>query len=93
MEVYWNSTQKIAFINVLQDHPQTFVELPLPDYIIPAPCVTRGNSMKFVHSATSIDPYKYSFFPNSISKWNKLLKEIINATSLNNFKILLESYL
>ena len=52
------------------------VDLPLPDYIIPAPRVTRGNSMKFVHPATSTDPYKHSFFPNSISKWNKLPENI-----------------
>ena len=34
-----------------------FVELPLPDYVIPAPRVTRGNSMKFVQPATSVDSY------------------------------------
>ena len=57
------------------------VELPLPDYIIFAPHATRGNSMKLVHPATSVDLYKYSFFPNSISIWNKLPEEIVNTTS------------
>ena len=33
------------------------VELPLPDYIIPAQWITRGNSLEFVHPATSADPY------------------------------------
>ena len=69
------------------------VELPLPDYIIPAPRVTRGNSMKLVHPPTNVDSYKYSFFPNSISVWNKLPEEIVNATSLNKFRTLLKSYL
>ena len=44
------------------------VELPLPDYVIPAPRDTRGNSMKFVQPVTSVDSYKHSFFPNSINK-------------------------
>ena len=45
------------FIGVIQDHS------PLPDYITPAPCATRGNGMKFVHPATSVNLYKYNFFP------------------------------
>ena len=69
------------------------VELPLPDYVIPAPRVTRGNSRKFVQPAISVDSYKHSFFSNSINKWNKLPKEIVNAPSLNNFKTLLKLYL
>ena len=61
------------------------VEFPVPEYIIPAPWVTRGNSMKFVQPAMHIYPYKYSFFPNSISQWNKLSLEIANAADLNDF--------
>ena len=33
-------------------------ELSVPEYIIPAPRVTRGNSMKFVQPAMHIDSYK-----------------------------------
>jgi len=65
------------------------VELPVPEYIIPAPRVTRGNSMKFVQPTMHIDPYKYSFFPNTISQWNKLPLEIANTVDLNDFKNLL----
>ena len=61
------------------------VNLRLPNYIIPAPRVTRGNSMKFIQPTTHTDPYKYSFFPNSISHWNKLPSSVANATSLNDF--------
>ena len=49
-----------------------FVELSLPNYIIPAPCCTRRNSTKFIQPMTSIDSYKFSFFPYSITQWNKL---------------------
>ena len=69
------------------------VELPAPEYIIPAPRVIRGNSMKFVWPAMHIDSYNYSFFPNSISQWNKLPLEIANAADLHDFKNLLQSYL
>ena len=48
------------------------VELSLPDYITLAPRVTRGNSIKFVKPSITVNPYKFSFFPRSISKWNKL---------------------
>ena len=37
------------------------VELPLPDYIVPAPCGTRGHVAKFVHPATFVDSYKFGF--------------------------------
>ena len=34
-----------------------FVELHLPDYIVPAPHATRGNSVKFIQPATSVNSY------------------------------------
>ena len=34
-----------------------FAELPLPNYIIPAPRCTRRNSTKFIQPITSIDLY------------------------------------
>ena len=62
------------------------VELNLPDYIIPAPRITRGHTMKFVQPAMHTDQYKYSFFPNSISHWNKLPPETANIVNLNDFQ-------
>ena len=57
-----------------------FVELSLPNYIIPAPCCTRRNSTKFIQLMTSIDSYKFSFFPYSITQWNKLPDHVVNTT-------------
>ena len=69
------------------------VELPMPDYIISAPRLTHGNNMKFVQPSINVNPYKYSFFPRSISIWNKLptcdcslshFKYILKSMTLNN---------
>ena len=70
-----------------------FVELSLPNYIIPAPHCTRRNSTKFIPPMTSIDSYKFSFFPYSITQWNKLPDHVVNTTSLDNFKSLLKLHL
>jgi len=69
------------------------VELYLPDYIIPAPRVTRGNYNKFVQPVMHIDSYKYSFFPSSITHWNKLPPDVTNTIGLSNFKNMLQSFL
>ena len=69
------------------------VELSLPDYIIPAPRATRGHTIKFVQPPMHTDSYKYSFFPNSVSHWNKLPSKIDDITDLNNLQIFLRSYL
>ena len=62
-----------------------FVELPLPNYTILAPCCTRRNSTKFIQPTTSIDLHKFSFFPYSITQWNKLPDHVVNITSLDTY--------
>ena len=44
--------------------------------------------MKFIPLQTSCDKYKYSFWPRTIiSDWNSLPPNIINMTSISNFKV------
>ena len=43
--------------------------------------------MKFIPVQTSCDKYKYSFWPRIINDWNSLLPNIINMTSISNFKV------
>ena len=64
------------------------VELPLPDYITLAPRVMTGDSIKFLMPLITVNPYKFSFFPRSISKWNKLPP---CDCSVDCFKIMLKS--
>ena len=39
------------------------------------------------------DSYKYGFFPNAISNWNKLPPEIANTVDSTDFQNSLRSYL
>ena len=49
------------------------VELPLPDYIIPASCSTRGNLYSQPHLSIHINT-------NSIIQWNKLPDDITTTS-------------
>ena len=44
------------------------------------------HSQKFRHIGYNIDPYGQSFFPNCISVWNGLAKDIAEANTLYIFK-------
>ena len=74
----------IMFFKIVKN----LVELPMPDYIMSAPRVTHGNNTKFVQPSINVNPYKYSFFPRSISSWNHLP---ISDCSLLHFKNILKS--
>ena len=67
-----NQHKELRILFMLYKIVHRFVELPLPNYIIPATHCTRRNSTRFVQPAMSIDSYKFSFFPKSITQWNKL---------------------
>ena len=53
---------------------------------------TRENhAQKFHHIGYNLDPYGESFFPNSISAWNCLAKNIAEANTLDIFKSKLQN--
>ena len=58
----------------------------MPNYITPAISTTCVNSIKFVQPSAQVDPYKFSFFPQSIHLWNKLQ---IDSTIIFNDLIML----
>jgi len=58
------------------------VELPLPDNIYYSFRSTRGNEHKFILPQTTVNSYKYNFFPRSINLWNRLT--ISNDYTLSN---------
>ena len=73
---------------------QRFVELPLLDYIIPAPCFYQKKQHQIclanhVYRFVQIQLLSY----NLITQWNKLPNHTVNTTSLDNFKSLLKSHL
>jgi len=61
------------------------VDLKLPDYITYNYGITRGHDYKLTLPPTRIDSYKYSYFPATITLWNKLPNETVNATSIDTF--------
>ena len=67
---------------------ETWVAVPLPDYIKPNPRTSRrGHSMTFQQIHTGKDFYKYSFFPLAVVQWNALPESAISSPSLDIFKV------
>ena len=53
----------------------------------------NSDSRKFIPVQTSCDEYKYSFWPRTINDWNSLPPNIINMTSISNFKAAVNNYI
>ena len=53
---------------------------------------TRGShDFKFLVPRAKKDIFKFAFFPRTISEWNSLPKDVVNATSLDSFKSMITS--
>ena len=68
--------------------------------VVPHSCLEKADvrtrkkhSQKFRHIGYNIDPYGQSFFPNCISAWNGLAKDIAEANTLDIFKSKLLLYI
>ena len=66
--------------------------------VVPHSCLEKADvrtrkkhSQKFRHIGYNIDPYGQSFFPNCISVWNGLAKDIAEANTLDIFKSKLQN--
>ena len=64
------------------------VHFPTKDIPAPAPITTtrQSHERNFLVLYARTDVYKYSFFPNVISLWNKLPETIKEIQSLDTFK-------
>ena len=67
----------------------------IPPYVKHKTVMKTRNSdpMKFISVQTSCDEYKYSFWPRTINDWNSLPPNIINMTSISNFKAAVNNYI
>ena len=61
------------------------VDLKLPNYITFNSSFTRGHNYKLTVPPLRIDAYKFSFFPSTITLWNKLLVSTVNAATIDTF--------
>ena len=66
--------------------------------VVPHSCLEKADvrtrkyhSQKFRHIGYNIDPYGQSFFPNCISAWNGLAKDIAEANTLDIFNSKLQN--
>ena len=62
------------------------------DQLEPAHSRTRGHHHKFLKPSTHIKCYQDSFFPSTITMWNRLPQEIVDSPSLQSFKAALAKY-
>jgi len=61
------------------------VEIRLPNYITPHISITRDHECKISILYTTIDAYKYHFFPATIPIWNNLPAEDMKSKNINTF--------
>ena len=63
-------------------------EIPSID-LTPLSSITRAHSRRYQIPSARVNSYLYSFLPTTIKLWNKLPQEIVDASSLDQFKELL----
>jgi len=75
-------------LNMFYKITQGMAELhPVPRHQLAA----RGHSQQFQRLEPSVDAYKYAFFPRTDPIWNALPVELVEAESLEAFKLHLQS--
>ena len=52
----------------------------------------RGHTMKLSKQRTSLDVRKFSFSQRVVQKWNKLSQDVVDDTSVNQFKNRLDKF-
>jgi len=52
----------------------------------------RGQIMKLSKQRTSLDVRKYSFSQRVVQEWNKFSQDVVEATSVNQFKNRLDKF-
>jgi len=88
----WDSLKKrrdTQSLCVLYKILNGLIDVLLPGCMIKNPLVTRGHNKRFIAISSTVDSYKFSFFPQIISQWNALSSETVNAPTLDQFLTLI----
>ena len=88
----WDSLKKrrdTQSLCVLYKILNGLIDVSLPGCMIKNPLVTRGHNKRFIAISSTVDSYKFSFFPRIISQWNALSSETVNAPTLDQFLTLI----
>ena len=58
-----------------------------PSYLATAPRMSqRGHSQKFIVPFARTDVFQHTFFPDAIRLWNSLPEDVVNCTSVDQFR-------
>ena len=58
-------------------------------YLTPTTSATRGHSSRYLYIQARINAYHHSFIPSAVRIWNGLPVHLVTATSLEQFKTLI----
>ena len=70
----------------------TLVNIPLPSEITPRfPYARQSNNLIFMHLPSSVNAFKYSFYPRTIPEWNtsRLPLLVVHTNFTVHFKTLI----
>ena len=68
------------------------VAVPFSYYSTPISVHTRGHPQRFQQVSAHVNSYLYSYFPSTIKIWNSLPAEVIQASSVEEFKRLIRTH-
>ena len=93
-DLHWNTLQERRMqvkSAMLYRIVHNLVAIPSTPFLIPVR-TSRGHSMKFFISQSTVNSHLYSFFPSTIRIWSQLSECAVSAPSLETFKQRLPLY-
>ena len=86
--------RKKKSLTLLYKLSHNLVDINTEEHLIPKREKRTRNSHGFKYRMPKVskDVFKFSFFPRSITEWNSLATDLVNCTSLSDFKLNLGKY-
>ena len=86
--------RKKKSLTLLYKLSHNLVDINTEEHLIPKREKRTRNSHGFKYRMPKVskDVFKFSFFPRSITEWNSLATDLVNCTSLSDFKLNLRKY-
>jgi len=82
----WNTTEsyfKYLRLQMMHKIVYNHVDVSLPSYSVTYRVKhTRNAATKFIEIGSTVDGYKFSFFPGTIRLWNDLPEDTLNCNNV-----------
>ena len=96
-DLKWDTLEtrrKKKSLTLLYKLSHNLVNINTEEHLIPKREKRTRNSHGFKYRMPKVskDVFKFSFFPRSITEWNSLATDLVNCTSLSDFKLNLGKY-